>query len=165
MRAVIRFLWTKNVSASDIHSQIVEVYGEEEMRRQHVAKLCHSFQSSRQDVENHNMVGSSRLRSSTTEINTARIEREREREEMIQNDRRVTLREISSELQSSRQDVENHNMAGSSRPRSSTTETNTARIEEIIQNDRRVSLREISSEQGSVQHTVSDVLRYSKTVL
>ncbi|GFV83575.1 uncharacterized protein TNCV_5120651 [Trichonephila clavipes] len=51
----------------------------------------------------------------------------------------------------------------------STTEINTARIEEIIQNDRWVTLREISSELGlsynSVQHIVSDVLRYSKTVL
>ncbi|GFV98616.1 histone-lysine N-methyltransferase SETMAR [Trichonephila clavipes] len=35
VRAVIRFLWTKNVSASDTHSQIVEVYGEELMLRQH----------------------------------------------------------------------------------------------------------------------------------
>ncbi|GFV32156.1 putative DD41D transposase [Trichonephila clavipes] len=38
VRAVIRFLWAKNVSSSDIHSQIVEVYGEEVMRRQHVEK-------------------------------------------------------------------------------------------------------------------------------
>ncbi|GFT09966.1 hypothetical protein TNCV_1114301 [Trichonephila clavipes] len=43
------------------------------------------------------------------------------------------------------------------------------RIEEMIHNDHRVTLREISSElglsYGSVQHIVSDVLRYSKTVL
>ncbi|GFY29521.1 hypothetical protein TNCV_2626911 [Trichonephila clavipes] len=38
MQAVIPFLWAKNVSASA-------------MSRQHVAKLCHSFQSGRQDVE------------------------------------------------------------------------------------------------------------------
>ncbi|GFV77059.1 hypothetical protein TNCV_691271 [Trichonephila clavipes] len=44
VRAMIRFLWTKNVSASDIHSQIEEVYGEEAMRKQHAAKwynTCH----------------------------------------------------------------------------------------------------------------------------
>ncbi|GFX60315.1 uncharacterized protein TNCV_4740711 [Trichonephila clavipes] len=38
----------------------------------------------------------------------------------------------------------------------------------MIQNDRRLTLREISSElglsYGAVQHIVSDVLRYSKTV-
>ncbi|GFU70550.1 hypothetical protein TNCV_2512061 [Trichonephila clavipes] len=37
-RVVKRFLWAKNVSASDIHSKIVHVYGEEAMNRQHVAK-------------------------------------------------------------------------------------------------------------------------------
>ncbi|GFY28653.1 hypothetical protein TNCV_3440201 [Trichonephila clavipes] len=58
VRAVIRFLWVKNASASA-------------MSRQHVAKLCHSFQSGRQDVESRNITGSSRPSSSTTEINTA----------------------------------------------------------------------------------------------
>ncbi|GIY82216.1 histone-lysine N-methyltransferase SETMAR [Caerostris darwini] len=109
--AVIRFLWAKNVSASDIHSQIVDVYGEEAMSRQHVAEWCRSFQSGRQDVENRTMAGRDRSSSSMTEINTARVE------EMIQIDLRATLREISSEL--------------------------------------RLSF-------GSVQHIVSDVLRYSK---
>ncbi|GFW68664.1 hypothetical protein TNCV_530171 [Trichonephila clavipes] len=50
----------KNVSASDIYSQIVEVTGEEAMRRQHALKWCHSFQSGRQDVENRNMAESGR---------------------------------------------------------------------------------------------------------
>ncbi|GFV88570.1 hypothetical protein TNCV_1243801 [Trichonephila clavipes] len=44
VRAVIGFLWAKNVSASA-------------MSRQHVAKLCYSFQSSRQDIESRNMTG------------------------------------------------------------------------------------------------------------
>ncbi|GFX29871.1 uncharacterized protein TNCV_4750001 [Trichonephila clavipes] len=79
MRAVVRFLWAKNVSASV-------------MSRQPVVKLCHSFQLGRQDVESISMAGSRRPSSSTTEISTARIG------EMIQNDRRVTLHEISSEL-------------------------------------------------------------------
>ena len=43
-------------------------------------------------MENHNRAASGRPSSSTTEINTARVE------EMIQNDRRVTLRAIASEL-------------------------------------------------------------------
>ncbi|PRD23604.1 UNVERIFIED_CONTAM: hypothetical protein NCL1_45931 [Trichonephila clavipes] len=58
---------------------------------------------------------------------------------------------------------------GSGRPSSSTTEITRARNGEMIQNNRRVTLSEISSElglsYGSVQHIVSDVLRYSKTVL
>ncbi|GFV07376.1 histone-lysine N-methyltransferase SETMAR [Trichonephila clavipes] len=64
----------KNVSASDIHSQIGEVNGEEAMSRHHVTKWSRSFQSGRQDVENHNMAGSGRPNSSTTEINTAKVE-------------------------------------------------------------------------------------------
>ncbi|GFU69317.1 histone-lysine N-methyltransferase SETMAR [Trichonephila clavipes] len=79
-RAVIRFLWVKNVSTSTIHSQIAEVYGEEAMLTQNFAKWCHSFQSGGQDVKNSIRVGSGRPSSSTTEINTTRIE------EMIQND-------------------------------------------------------------------------------
>ncbi|GFV66555.1 uncharacterized protein TNCV_3894481 [Trichonephila clavipes] len=67
VRAVIRFLWAKNVSASA-------------MSRQHVAKFCHSFQSGRLDIESRNMTGSGRSSSSMTEITTARIG------EMIQND-------------------------------------------------------------------------------
>ncbi|GIY04084.1 histone-lysine N-methyltransferase SETMAR [Caerostris darwini] len=82
VRAEVQFLLAKNVSASPIHSQIVEVYGEEARSRQHVAKWCRSFQSSRQDVENRNMAGSGRASSSTTEINTAQVE------EMIPNDQR-----------------------------------------------------------------------------
>ncbi|GFX91112.1 hypothetical protein TNCV_3222731 [Trichonephila clavipes] len=72
-------------------------------------------------------------------------------------------------FQSGRLDVENRNMTGNCGPSSSTAEINTARIEETIQNDGRVILREISSElgliYGSKQHNVSEVLRYSKTVL
>lgn len=64
VRPIIRFLWAKNVSTSEIHGPIVEVYGEEAMRSQHVVKLCCSFQSGRKDVENRNMAGSGRLSSS-----------------------------------------------------------------------------------------------------
>ncbi|GFW51694.1 histone-lysine N-methyltransferase SETMAR [Trichonephila clavipes] len=86
VRTVIRFLRAKNVCASGIHSQIMAVYGEEAMSRQHVVKSGYSFQSSRQDVESHNMTGNGRPSSSTTEITTARIG------EMIQNDRRLVRR-------------------------------------------------------------------------
>ncbi|GIX93649.1 histone-lysine N-methyltransferase SETMAR [Caerostris darwini] len=92
VRVVIRFLWTRIVSASDIHSQIVEVYSEEAMSRQHVAKWCRSFQSGRQDVENRTMAVSGRASSSKTENNTAQVE------EMIQNDRRVCARWVPRAL-------------------------------------------------------------------
>ncbi|GFV06255.1 hypothetical protein TNCV_4589141 [Trichonephila clavipes] len=66
-------------------------------------------------------------------------------------------------------DVQNHNMTGNGRPSSSMTEINTARVQEMIQNDQQVTLSEISSElglsYGRVQHIVSNVLRYSKTML
>ncbi|GFT89588.1 hypothetical protein TNCV_1610741 [Trichonephila clavipes] len=60
VRAVIQFLWAKNVSTSA-------------MSRQYVAKSCHSFQSDRQDVESRNMTGSVLPGSSMTEIATAPI--------------------------------------------------------------------------------------------
>ncbi|GFU52866.1 hypothetical protein TNCV_2254821 [Trichonephila clavipes] len=51
-----------------------KVYGEEAIRRQHVAKWRHSFQSGRDNVENRNMTRSDRPSSSTTVIsNTAQI--------------------------------------------------------------------------------------------
>ncbi|GFX11892.1 hypothetical protein TNCV_2996761 [Trichonephila clavipes] len=75
VRAVIRFSWAKNASTSA-------------MSRQHVAKLCHTFQSGRHDVKSCHMTESGRPSSSTTGIPTARIG------EMVQKD----LREISSEL-------------------------------------------------------------------
>ncbi|GFU34285.1 uncharacterized protein TNCV_4158111 [Trichonephila clavipes] len=63
----------------------------------------------------------------------------------------------------------NRTIPGSGRPSSSTTEIITARTGEMIQNDQWVTLLEISSDLGlsysNVQHIVSDVLRYSKTVL
>ncbi|XP_035216035.1 uncharacterized protein LOC118189495 [Stegodyphus dumicola] len=91
VRAVIRFLWAKNVATSEIHRHIVEVYGDKAMSRQQVAKWC-SYQAGREHVENRNMEASSIPCSSRTVINTARVE------EIIQRDRRVTVREICSEL-------------------------------------------------------------------
>ncbi|GFX85191.1 hypothetical protein TNCV_1647381 [Trichonephila clavipes] len=68
VRAVIRLLWAKNVSTSEILSQIEELFGEEAMSRQHVVKWCHSFQSGRQDVENHNIARSGWQSSSRHEL-------------------------------------------------------------------------------------------------
>ncbi|GFT17103.1 histone-lysine N-methyltransferase SETMAR [Nephila pilipes] len=70
------------------------------MSRQQVAKWCRSFQAGREHVENRNMEASSRPSSSRTDINTARVE------EIIQRDRRVTVREIASELDLSYDNVQ-----------------------------------------------------------
>ncbi|GFU04615.1 hypothetical protein TNCV_4377011 [Trichonephila clavipes] len=69
-----RYHTATNVSTSPIHTQIVEVYGEEAMSRQRVAKWCHSFQSGTHGIENPKMAGSGRPSSSKGEINSARIE-------------------------------------------------------------------------------------------
>ncbi|GFU64467.1 histone-lysine N-methyltransferase SETMAR [Trichonephila clavipes] len=106
---MIQFLWAKNVSASEIHSQFAEVYVDEAMNRQHVVKWCHSFQSGKTECRKLQYGRERTAKSFTEQI-----------DEMIQNNRRVTLREISSELRLS---------------------------------------------YGSVQHTISDVLRYSNSVL
>ena len=51
---MIHFLWAKNVFTFEIHSQIVEVYDEEAMSRQHITKWCHSFKVGKKVVENYN---------------------------------------------------------------------------------------------------------------
>ncbi|GFW74254.1 hypothetical protein TNCV_2524581 [Trichonephila clavipes] len=62
VRAMIRFLWARNITASA-------------MSRQHVAKLCHCFQSGRQDDKSRNMTRSGRPSSSTTGITTHELEK------------------------------------------------------------------------------------------
>ncbi|GFU99812.1 hypothetical protein TNCV_506331 [Trichonephila clavipes] len=66
---MIRFLRAKNVSASDIYSQIVEVYGEEANRR-YVTKWCRLFNQACNVSKTPN-VRSCRPSSSRTEINMA----------------------------------------------------------------------------------------------
>ncbi|GFS63538.1 hypothetical protein TNCV_4610971 [Trichonephila clavipes] len=56
---------------------------------------------------------------------------------------RQHVEKLCHSFHSGKQDVGSCNMTGSSRPSSSMTEINTARIGEMIENDRRVTLREI----------------------
>lgn len=44
LRVVISFSIPKNVSDCDVQRKILEVCCKESMRRQHVAKCCHTFQ-------------------------------------------------------------------------------------------------------------------------
>ncbi|GFW11675.1 hypothetical protein TNCV_43101 [Trichonephila clavipes] len=84
---MIPLLWAKNVPASA-------------MGRLRVAKLYHSFQPGRQDAEIFNVTRSSQPSSSMTESTTAQIG------EMIQNDRQISLREISSKVRLSHGSVQ-----------------------------------------------------------
>ncbi|GFT52965.1 histone-lysine N-methyltransferase SETMAR [Trichonephila clavipes] len=86
MRSVIRFLWVKNVSSSDIPGQIGAVYRDEAIE-QHVAKWCRSFAVGKLQVKNGNMEASGCSNSVTTGLNTARVE------ELVLGDRRVGLSE------------------------------------------------------------------------
>ena len=44
-RSVIRFLWAKHVSLIEIHSQLIEMYDDDEMKVQHVRKWYRLFQN------------------------------------------------------------------------------------------------------------------------
>jgi hypothetical protein len=48
--AVIRFLYAKVETAAEIHRQLVSVYGEDDMNRKIVAKLCRELEAERGDV-------------------------------------------------------------------------------------------------------------------
>ena len=45
VRAVIHFLHARHVSVAEIHSHLVDVYGEEVMRYQSVVKRCSDLKS------------------------------------------------------------------------------------------------------------------------
>ncbi|GFY25610.1 hypothetical protein TNCV_2487301 [Trichonephila clavipes] len=48
----MRFLWAKNVSPSDIHRQIMEVYRGEAMCRHHGSEICRSFEAGTDKIKN-----------------------------------------------------------------------------------------------------------------
>ncbi|GFS77023.1 histone-lysine N-methyltransferase SETMAR [Trichonephila clavipes] len=73
VRTVIRFLWNKNVSPFDMRIQIVEVYGDEAMCRQQVAKWRRSFETGIKHVENCYMEASGASYSSPNSGITAEV--------------------------------------------------------------------------------------------
>lgn len=90
IRAVIRFLNAKHVSPSEIHRQLVEVYGGHVMSKPHVYKWCKTFDNGKQHTRDENRSG--RPRSSTTDENILKIDA------MIKEDRRLKIRSISATL-------------------------------------------------------------------
>lgn len=87
IRSVVRFLWAKNCSSSEIHRQLSEVYGNKAFSRQAIAKWCELFESGRNSVEDEIRQG--RPVSSVTDDNIQRVE------QMILDNRRVTEDEIA----------------------------------------------------------------------
>jgi len=51
MRAVIRFLWAKRFNCTEIYGQFHEVYGENAMSRQAIAKWCNIFENGRTYID------------------------------------------------------------------------------------------------------------------
>ncbi|GLV46442.1 hypothetical protein CBL_20781 [Carabus blaptoides fortunei] len=88
LRSIIRFLNAKKVSPIDIHRQLVEVYGEKCMDVKNVRKWCREFSEDRENVHDEQRSG----RPSLPESTVARID------EMVRNNRRITLHEISKGL-------------------------------------------------------------------
>ncbi|GBN66300.1 hypothetical protein AVEN_169592-1 [Araneus ventricosus] len=84
VRSVIRFLHAKGECPADIHRQIVSVYGNI-MNRQNVTKLCRPFSEGRTDVHEKHSTGRPSV------ISDALL---RKTEEVIQANRRLTLREL-----------------------------------------------------------------------
>lgn len=88
LRSVIRFLNAKKVSPIDIYRQLVEVYGEKCMDIKNVRKWCREFSEGRKNVHDEPRSG----RPSLPESTAARID------EMVRNNRRITLHEIREGL-------------------------------------------------------------------
>jgi histone-lysine N-methyltransferase SETMAR len=91
VRGVIRFLWAKHVCPVEIHRQLMEVCGDGVMSVQHVRKWCGEFENSRTNI--HNDDRTDRPSTSRTDVNAARVE------ELILENRRVTIRDLSAALE------------------------------------------------------------------
>lgn len=85
VRSVIRFLCAKGHSATEIHFQLTEVYGETCMSVQMVRKWCKEFKEGRTDVHNEQRSG----RPSVSDETIAKVEA------AMLADRRLTVRELS----------------------------------------------------------------------
>lgn len=90
VRAVIRFLNAKNLSAAEIHRQLVDVYGEDVMTRQSVAKWCVHFRAGRVIMEDSERRG--RPTTANTANNRTLVEK------AIRSNSRITVRELHQDL-------------------------------------------------------------------
>ena len=56
-RGVVRFLWTKNMEAKDIHKEMLPMYGEHCLSRQAVHSWVQKFSEGQTSMEDEHRVG------------------------------------------------------------------------------------------------------------
>ena len=56
-RGVVRFLWAKNMEATDIHKEMLPMYGEHCLSRQAVHNWVQKFSEGRTSIEDEHLVG------------------------------------------------------------------------------------------------------------
>ena len=91
LRGTIRFLWAKRLNCTDIHREILVVYGPHAISRPAIVKWCQLFDQGRTDLGDEHREG----RPSTTDNNVQAIE------EMIRNNHRVTIADVAEKLRMS----------------------------------------------------------------
>ena len=90
VRSVIRFLHAKGKGPTEIHRELVSVYGDGVMTRKQVSVWCTAFSEGRTNVEDEPRSG--RPCSSSTDDNIAQVNN------LIRADRRCKVRDIAFEL-------------------------------------------------------------------
>ncbi|GBO00689.1 hypothetical protein AVEN_218025-1 [Araneus ventricosus] len=90
MRAVIRFLWAKRCNCTEIYRQLHEMYSENAMPRQAIAKWCNMFENERTDIDDAMREG--KPSTATNSEIVARVN------ESILANRRVAVDEVTNKL-------------------------------------------------------------------
>ena len=90
VRGVIRFLQAKGKNPTEIHRELIAVYGKHVMSRKQVSVWCSAFTEGRTNLQDEPRVG--RPRSSTTEDNIAHVDA------LIQDNKQHKLRDMAAEL-------------------------------------------------------------------
>lgn len=89
LRSVIKFLHAKKIPPIEIHRQLEEVYGEKCMDVKNVRKWCREFSAGRLNVHDEERSG----RPSHSDETVRKVE------ELVLEDRRLTLNELTEKLQ------------------------------------------------------------------
>ncbi|KOC64116.1 Putative uncharacterized protein FLJ37770 [Habropoda laboriosa] len=87
---MIRFLWAKKCSGTEIYRQLCDVYGTNKISRQAIGKWCILFENGRANIEGDYREG--RPSTVTTNVNVERVK------QLIETNRRVIVCEIADEL-------------------------------------------------------------------
>ncbi|KAL4098871.1 hypothetical protein QTP88_023389 [Uroleucon formosanum] len=90
VRTVIRFFNFQNISPTEIHRKITEVYGPQVMSRKSVLVWCTKFNSGRESVEDEARSG--------RPISTSTAETIDAVEKLLRSDRRLKIREMVTQL-------------------------------------------------------------------